>query len=398
MNQNGLDTTMLKLQVHQFEHGRGMIATEDIVESDIIMAIPKHLLINVDTAYNSELGGALLQNILTGVQTVSLFLCYERFKHATSFWYSYICALPETYDIAPYYDDKDWKIMPQYMKQRAEKVLNNSKLDYTATVKWVNKYLHNPQFEEFYTYDVFKWAWCAINTRCLYMKPEFVRKNQSMQNSKLKEMSFTLAPYLDNLNHSYTSDAFVEYNYETESYVVQNKQGGKTIHAGEQVFFSYGPHDNIKLMIEYGFVVENNPHDVVLLDEHLKTWLDEVIKIAPSAKVKSLQRNLAIVKDKELSGGYSISLDEGPSWRLLTAFRIILMNYEEYMEAKENKTFNSGHKLSDRNENAIHVLIQELLKQYKRELESVKLDDSTYRRHMISTVVRGQASIIKSVT
>ena len=33
-------------------------------------------------------------------------------------------------------------------------------------------------------------------------------------------------------------------------------------HKHSQVFISYGPHSNKHLLLNYGFIVDNNPHDV----------------------------------------------------------------------------------------------------------------------------------------
>ena len=34
-----------------------------------------------------------------------------------------------------------------------------------------------------------------------------------------------------------------------------------------KVFINYGPHDNFRLLIEYGFTVSNNPFNYVSMDE-----------------------------------------------------------------------------------------------------------------------------------
>jgi len=34
----------------------------------------------------------------------------------------------------------------------------------------------------------------------------------------------------------------------------------------DQVFISYGPHNNIHLLLEYGFILSDNPHDVYEID------------------------------------------------------------------------------------------------------------------------------------
>jgi hypothetical protein len=34
----------------------------------------------------------------------------------------------------------------------------------------------------------------------------------------------------------------------------------------DQVFISYGPHNNIHLLLEYGFILPDDPHDVYEID------------------------------------------------------------------------------------------------------------------------------------
>lgn len=53
------------------------------------------------------------------------------------------------------------------------------------------------------------------------------------------------------------------FNKETRRYEVKSVQGCKKF---QQVFINYGPHDNHRLLLEYGFVASGNPQSVVYVD------------------------------------------------------------------------------------------------------------------------------------
>lgn len=45
---------------------------------------------------------------------------------------------------------------------------------------------------------------------------------------------------------------------------------------GEQVYINYGPHDNLAILKEYGFVLSENSYNFVLLDKEVWDLYSEV--------------------------------------------------------------------------------------------------------------------------
>ncbi|MGH0133904.1 UNVERIFIED_CONTAM: hypothetical protein FKN15_067390 [Acipenser sinensis] len=75
---------------------------------------------------------------------------------------------------------------------------------------------------------------------------------------------YALAPYLDLLNHSPGVEVTAAFNEKSQCYEIRT---GRDCRRYEQVFICYGPHDNQRLLLEYGFIAGENPHSVVYIDQ-----------------------------------------------------------------------------------------------------------------------------------
>lgn len=80
-----------------------------------------------------------------------------------------------------------------------------------------------------------------------------------------------MVPYVDMINHFQTPNVEARLNSFTNDYEVISTCD---IQRGQELLFSYGWHDNCKLLVEYGFILDSNPHAVLWIDdEWVKTWI-----------------------------------------------------------------------------------------------------------------------------
>ena len=84
---------------------RGLRAAKKIEPGEVILSIPRKLLISNETAYRSGLGEILRSDqSIDRYSALALFILQERAKGSTSFYYPYICTLPTSFDTPLYWE------------------------------------------------------------------------------------------------------------------------------------------------------------------------------------------------------------------------------------------------------------------------------------------------------
>ncbi|CAB3380945.1 Hypothetical predicted protein [Cloeon dipterum] len=124
------------------------------------------------------------------------------------------------------------------------------------------------KLEEF-SWSDFLWAWFAVNTRAVYVEPSQDKICKDKDN-------IALAPFLDLLNHS----PHIEPNKVGWNGDFYQIKASKSFKKHDQVYISYGAHDNLTLCLEYGFIVAKNSHDRVIFSK------EDILKVLqPDRKV-----------------------------------------------------------------------------------------------------------------
>ncbi|XP_071491780.1 SET domain-containing protein 4-like [Diadema antillarum] len=312
------------------ETGRGLVTTRKLKAGDTLLEIPCHLLITAQSILETELGSVIKRQTRkpTPQQVMCTFLLTERSKGNASFWYPYINVLP-THFTTPACCFRDRSVssyLPEPVKtqflhqyQRIQSAFSN------ATQLFEDVERTFPQYHGLFDFSSFLWAWFVINSRSVYIEPG----DCEYLDPSVKDQC-ALAPFLDLLNHSPTADICAGLDLDANCYRITTQD---RYDAFSQVFIHYGPHDNAALLLEYGFVIPENPHDVVFFS--LDAVMDAVKwvrgkhgQMAQNSGNSMWERKAAILESESMHKDLSCS-QEGPSWALRMALRVLCMDYQE---------------------------------------------------------------------
>jgi SET domain len=181
-----------------------------------------------------------------------------------------------------YEEDATFSLLPASMLKMLDAQTIKYRQDFHMAMSMIssaqNAHRQSPRHAE----DSFKYAWCIVNTRCLYYDHPFAPNSTAqLRNGSLANESspipqaqshnsnhhIVLCPLIDLFNHTSDSSSACNVTYNSSGFTVTYQQA-RPAARGEEIFVSYGPHSNDFLFVEYGFVLpgEENSHDSISLD------------------------------------------------------------------------------------------------------------------------------------
>lgn len=196
--------------------------------------------------------------------------------------------------------------------------------------------------------DEFEYFWFLVNTRTFYYT------DQASDEVKDPNECLAMMPFADYFNHA-SSACKVTFSTEGYHFTAQHK-----IKRGEEIFISYGQHSNDFLLAEYGFTLEDNECDTVLLDPVLLPLFDDGCK--------------AILKSQNYWADYLLDAN-GACYRTQVAIRLLCMPQKSWLKSLEQ-----GVDENDDYQKNVDGVMQKCLKKYvlmarKRLNQVAKLDE-----------------------
>ncbi|XP_073928806.1 SET domain-containing protein 4 isoform X3 [Castor canadensis] len=296
--------------------GRGLMSKTSLREGQMIISLPESCLLTTDTVIQSYLGPYITKWMPPPSPLLALctFLVSEKHAGDQSLWKPYLDILPKSYTCPVCLEPEVVDVLPQPLKAKAKEQRARVQ-EFFASSRDFFSFLQ-PLFVEaidsIFSYSAFLWAWCTVNTRAVYLRPRW-RECLSAEPD-----TCALAPYLDLLNHSPHIQVKAAFNKETGCYEIR---AASRCRKHEQVFICYGPHDNQRLLLEYGFVSLHNPHACVYVSTEM------LVKYLPQTD-KQMNKKISILKDHGFIENLTFGWD-GPSWRLLTALKLLCLETEK---------------------------------------------------------------------
>ncbi|XP_054264332.1 actin-histidine N-methyltransferase-like [Macrosteles quadrilineatus] len=234
-------------------HGLGLVALRDVSEGEVIVAVPRKLMITAESVQASKLGYLLAnETMLKHMPNVALalFLLLERFSsEGPSFWAPYLNMLPSAYTTVLYFTAQELQeLKGSPTLEGALKQCRNIARQYAYFYRLFQN-MSDPASEilrEVFTYEQYRWAVSTVMTRQNFIPSA---DGSSMVNA--------LIPLWDMANHS-NGKISTDYSLGSDR---SECLAWRDFNAGEQVFIFYGARSNADLLVHNGFVYPDNIHD-----------------------------------------------------------------------------------------------------------------------------------------
>ena len=194
------------------------------------------------------------------------------------------------------------------------------------------------------TYEQYLYCWLVVSTRTFY----WTSSDPDVEAPADPYDCLAIVPFADYFNHA---NRGCQVKFSASGFEIYAHQ---QIEKGEEIFTSYGNHNNDFLFAEYGFMLAENQHDTVCLDEVLlplfSGQVEEDVRAADFLGDFLLDRN-------------------GVCYRTQVALRRLCMPRSEWQ-----KLLTEGIEEPDDHLAAVNSLLTESLKRYLRTAQLYKQD------------------------
>ncbi|KAK5972758.1 SET (Trithorax/polycomb) domain containing [Trichostrongylus colubriformis] len=341
--------------------GNGVFATRSFRTDEKVIEVPEELMITAGKVADMDNYSKLLRQtkfLPTPFELLTLFFCME--DEELSPYAPYLKMLPKAFTT------------PSYIGQ----TVNPADLPLSVRQYWCTQqkdlqeaWERIKEVSPSTTHEKFLWAWHVVNTRCIYVEN---KPHASVDNSAGDTLA--VVPFVDMLNHDPSAQCLATFERFSKKYVVRVSH---CILEDQEVTVCYGPHDNARLWMEYGFTLHCNPNGRVPMEHAL------FIALARKVGVTVTSAHEQALEDAGLPCTLYLS-DAGPNWAFRVNLKILMLSpsdikrwreviYSEKPRTESSNSSDDEESVIDEQEGAEYQILERIIAELKQAL-IMKLD------------------------
>ncbi|KAI3321541.1 SET domain-containing protein [Xylariaceae sp. AK1471] len=317
--------------------GIGVLATRDIQADEIVLDVPTSCVRSLSTVPKlrlRKLGGNIsVHGILAADIALDKSTKYSPWNA--------ICPLPEDLATVPLVWPAELQAL---LPLRGRELLAKHQVKFSRD--WGHVAATFPELNgakgarEREGRDRYRYAWLLVNTRTFYYLNAAIKRRRGAT----KDDHLALQPVADLFNHGDEGGCHVAFGSDGFAF-----RATAPYKKGDEVKICYGRHGGDFLLVEYGFVMEENCWDETLLDDVVLERLDE----------KQRER----LQDKGFLGGYVLDR-ETVCHRTQVALRLLCCE-----KVGEWMRFVDGSDGGEASQGVVDKLLLELLREYRMRVD-----------------------------
>ena len=260
LEKNGAVVDGVKItEVGKNDEELGLKTTKDLKVGDVVLTIPRKLMMSLDTAKNSEIGRLIEKDMMLQKMNnvaLSLHLLLEKTSPA-SFWEPYINILPQGYNTVLYFSAEDFKELkgsPAY-----EDAMKQYKYVARQYAYFSTKF-QNTMIKDYFTFEEYRWAVSTVMTRQNSVPSETAEITDSGDEVFVN----TLIPFWDMANNSVDVPE-ISTDFDKDAQAV-TCMANKELNLSDNFTIFYGKRSNMDLLVHNGFVLDNNPFNTLIIN------------------------------------------------------------------------------------------------------------------------------------
>ncbi|KAK2716013.1 hypothetical protein QYM36_010547 [Artemia franciscana] len=304
-----------KLEPCRFkDSGRGMRTRKGLEAGQLLVQIPRLLLMTAGGFRSSKEWSWLVDKNLSCHDALVLYLLVEKNKRDSSFFHAYIKTLPEEFSMPTDLGNEMICMLPTFIAMKFQDKIKSLQDSFKKVARgYKNICIKELGFCEF------KWAYYVVNTRAVHITGSSGKFNADSSDC------MALVPFLDLLNHTHDTSCISGFNPDTNCYEIETLS--KTPKCSE-VFINYGPHDNLSLFVEYGFLIPRNPNNCLPLEmtDFISACNEYDVKLSnlclQTISLHNLMKNLGLFTD-------------GPSWSVKALLKVLSCDWSSLMRIED---------------------------------------------------------------